>query len=313
MPCYWPLVAWRGPLNPSGKRSIVFKERDACVPGRLELPCSQCVGCRLERSRQWAMRCLHESSLYEDNCFVTLTFDDDHLPPDGSIQVRDIQLFNKRLRKRFSNSKIRFFACGEYGDKLGRPHYHICYFNFNFPDRYYWKTQNGFALDRSPILEELWTFGHCLVGDVTFDSAAYVARYIMKKVTGDRAVLQYSTIDFSTGEILSTRVPEFVRMSRGGRGGLGGIGRSWFNRFKSDIYPDDFAVINGKKVRPPKFYDGLYEVSNPNEFSVIKADRVANAKLHAGDNTLERLRIKEQVKLSRIRLLHRPLEAGNVD
>lgn len=316
MSCYLPLVAWRGPPNASGKRSVVFKRSLGNFGSELSLPCGQCIGCRLERSRQWAMRCLHESSLYDMNCFVTLTYDEVNLPDDGCISVRAVQLFMKRLRKAYPDNRIRFFLCGEYGDNFGRPHYHVLLFNFDFVDKYLWSVKNDNKLYRSESLERVWPYGHALIGDVTFDSAAYVARYVMKKVTGDLADDHY--VDKDSGFI---RTPEFVTMSR-----RPGIGRGWFDKYKADAYPSDFLVVNGTKVRPPKFYDGLYELDNPVDYERLKAKRVSNV-VHivplidrlAGksdfvrDCTPDRLVVKEEVKKSRIKSLVRPLEAGNAD
>ena len=128
MPCFCPLEGWRSKDRSStGKRKIVFNPRDALRDMPVTVPCGQCIGCRLERSRQWAVRCIHEASLHEDNCFITLTYDDAHLPTDLSLNVSHFQKFMKRLRKRFGEG-IRFFHCGEYGENFGRPHYHACLF-----------------------------------------------------------------------------------------------------------------------------------------------------------------------------------------
>ena len=117
MPCYHPIPGYRAKsTNPSGKRSIVFNLSEGFKNFAVSVPCGRCIGCRLERARQWSIRCIHEASLYEANCFVTLTYDDDNLPLDGSLRPRDMVLFLKRLRKRFGPG-IRFFQCGEYGDK----------------------------------------------------------------------------------------------------------------------------------------------------------------------------------------------------
>lgn len=337
MACYSPLRAWKGGIQASGKRSIVFQRRSADLPNSFDVPCGQCVGCRLERSRQWAMRCLHESSLYMRNCFITLTYDDAHLPKDGSVDVREYQLFMKRLRKAYSDDRIRFFHCGEYGEvcgncglsvkfcmkkgcrqfvaAIGRPHYHACLFNFDFKDKYLWSRKNGFNWYRSPSLEKLWTNGNSIVGGVSFESAGYVARYVMKKVNNEEEVIDSKGkvhkskdehyVDKATGVI---RNPEYVTMSR-----RPGIGRGWFDNFKSDVYPWDFVVVNGKKVRPPKFYDALYEVVDPVEFDRVKAKRVRIGKLVSDDNDSFRLPVKEEVKKSRIKNLIRPLEADYGD
>jgi hypothetical protein len=306
MPCYKPLTAWYSKdRNPSGKRSLVFTPNKALESDDpLEIACGQCIGCRLERSRQWAVRCLHESSLYEDNCFITLTFAPEHLEARDnpwSLDVRDFQLFMKRLRKRFG-SNIRFFHCGEYGEKYGRPHYHACLFNFDFPDKTLWKIENDFRLYRSEILEELWPYGHSSIGSVTFESAAYVARYIMKKITGEQAEEHYKYVCKDTGEIFDLK-PEYTTMSR-----RPGIGKQWFDKFSSDVYPDDFVVVNGKKVRPPKYYDRLLESMDPFVHDEIKQFRVEHGAEYNENNTPQRLLVREKIQLDRLKRLPRNVD-----
>lgn len=307
MPCYSPLQAWRGKVQKSGKRSVVFKRSEVAPslePFELKLPCGQCIGCRLERSRQWAVRCVHEAQMHERNCFITLTFDSSHLPEDGSLSVRTFQLFMKRLRKRFGKA-IRYFHCGEYGENLGRPHYHACLFNFDFSDKVLWSVRDDVRLYRSPSLEDLWPYGFSTIGDVTFESAAYVARYVMKKVNGANAHAHYEG-----------KKPEYVTMSR-----RPGIGKTWFDKFKLDVYPGDYAIVRGVKVKPPKFYDGLYELSDPEEFKKLKQARVSRATVLVptynavlqktqmlDDNRDERLVVKEIVTNSRLAQLKRTLE-----
>ena len=133
MVCFSPLQAFKLEGWHQYGLPPVFK-RPAGPHRELQLPCGQCVGCRLERSRQWVVRCIHEASLYENNCFLTLTYSDDCLPNGNDLIYRHFQLFMKRLRKRFG-SNIRFYMCGEYGDLFGRPHYHACLFNFDAPDK----------------------------------------------------------------------------------------------------------------------------------------------------------------------------------
>ena len=156
MSCYSPLIGYRSRFtNPStGKRNIVFSLREALDDQVIKIPCGQCIGCRLKRSASWAIRCVHEASLHEKNCFITLTFNNEWLPKDGSLDVRDFQLFMKRLRKKYGEG-IRFFHCGEYGEKFRRPHYHACLFNFDFPDREIWSVRRGFELYTSESLAEL--------------------------------------------------------------------------------------------------------------------------------------------------------------
>jgi hypothetical protein len=274
---------------------MVFNNREAQQPDDpQELPCGRCVGCRLEKSRQWAMRCIHEKSLHEDSCFITLTYNQESLlsrPNPYSLNVEDFQKFMKRLRKKFSKKTIRFFHCGEYGDKYGRPHYHAIIFGLDFEDKQlYQVTSQGHRLYTSKILESLWPYGFCPIGEVTFESTAYVARYIMKKRTGDDADEHYMFVDPDTGETYQ-RKPEYITMSR-----RPGIGKDWFEQFADDVYPKDYITLNGKKMRPPKFYDRCLEQSRPYEFDEVKERRKEAARTSESDNTPERLRVKEQVR-----------------
>lgn len=262
MICFHPITAWRGEFKENGKREIIF-DKTKCKsihPQQLTLPCGQCVGCRLERSRQWAMRCVHEASLFKENMFITLTYNNDHLPADGSLHVEHFQLFMKRLRRYFQNEgkKLRFFHCGEYGDTYGRPHYHACIFGVDFSDKVLWRDTAGIPLYSSDTLNDLWGLGYCIIGEVTYDSAAYVARYIMKKITGDKAEAYYSG-----------KKPEYITMSR-----RPGIGRGWYEKYKGDVFPHDYTVVNGAKVKPPKFYLGLYEKEENSDYLKLKEERM---------------------------------------
>lgn len=267
MSCFSPIQAFSLPSKNlvTGKSVIVFKSSDS-RDEPIVLPCGRCIGCRLERSRQWALRCIHEASLHESNCFITLTYDDSHLPADCSLNLDHFQRFMKRLRKKYGNG-IRFFHCGEYGEKFGRPHYHALIFGFDFPDKVFWKESNKIPLYRSASLEKLWTYGYSSIGDVTFESAAYVARYIMKKITGPGAWTHY--LDIETGVI---KKPEYTTMSR-----RPGIAAGWYDKFRSDVYPHDFTVLRGRKVKPPKFYDRLFEAKFPADFERIKERRKADS------------------------------------
>ena len=171
---------------------------------------------------KWAVRCMHEASMHMFNSFVTLTYDDDHLPEYNSLNYKHFQDFMKRLRK--SHNGVRFYMCGEYGEDFSRPHYHALLFNCFFPDRKKHSTgDSGSVIYTSEALTKLWPFGFSSIGDVTFESAAYCSRYIMKKVTGDLAESHYETVDLSTSEV-SARVPEFNRMSL-----KPGIGAEWIS------------------------------------------------------------------------------------
>lgn len=308
MVCYSPLTAWRGRVvTPAGKRPLVFNRDAALNPAvSLSVPCGQCVGCRLEYSRQWAVRCAHEMQMHEDNCFVTLTYDDAHLISPKrrgiaawqqySVNVREMQLFMKRVRKRFG-AGVRFFACGEYGEGNGRPHYHAILFNLRFDDRKLWKTTDaGMLLYRSELLERLWPFGYSSVGAATFQSAAYVARYMMKKVKGADAVEAYAPfVCPETGEVFE-RAPEFAQGSQS-------IGKSWFEKYSSDVYPSDEVVVSAVPQKPPKFYDGLAETMEEYHIERIKRARKARA-LKKSDGP-DRRRVREKVQIARLERLTR--------
>jgi len=224
----------------------------------LQIPCGQCVECRLKRSREWAIRCVHEASLHRDNCFLTLTFEDDS--KSVSLDYSYFQKFMKRLRRKFPKDKISFFCCGEYGEtnpktriKDGgkyRAHFHAILFNFNFPDRVPVRLLDRSDLFRSAILDDLWRWGHCSIGAVTFESAAYVARYAMKKVTGDLAKSVYTVIT-EDGEMIE-RTPEFLVMSK-----RPAIGKMWFEKFGKHVYSRDAVIARGVEMQPPRYYDKL--------------------------------------------------------
>jgi len=297
MPCYHPISAWQllNVKTAKGKPTISFKNPYASPsPTRvgIQVPCGQCIGCRLERSRQWAIRCVHEAYGSEDNAFITLTYASEHLPPGGSLQKNHFQKFMKRLRKAISPKKVRFFHCGEYGEQNARPHYHACLFGYDFPDKILYTIRDECRLYRSPMLEKLWPNGFSTVGDVTFESAAYVARYITKKITGDLAEKHYQG-----------REPEYTTMSR-----RPGIGKNWYSEFNTDVFPSDEIVLRGKIMRPPRFYDKQLEAENPQLYEKIKVDRKAQALQNAADNTAARLAVKETCKIAQFKLLKRGLE-----
>ncbi len=299
MACYHPLKAFRTP-----KGDIIFsKTTQYAYVEKLNLSCGQCIGCRLERSRQWATRCMHEASQHSKNCFITLTYDDQHLPNGGSLHYPDFQKFVKRFRKAYPGTTIRYYMAGEYGTTFGRPHFHACIFGFDFDDKKLWKrTASNSLLYRSKELEALWPFGYTSVGDVTFESAAYVARYIMKKVTGDEATNHYSYCDISTGELLSL-TPEFNRMSL-----KPGIGANWLEKYHTDVYPHDYIEVRGQLANPPRYYDKLIQKQMTQyEWQEILDKREQRAKLKPEEKTAERLAAKEAVTKAKLNKLYRVL------
>lgn len=330
MPCYSPVkgfISYKGekrkfiPVNPENP--------DYSGNPKMEVPCGQCYGCKLERSRQWAIRIIKEQKEWKDNSFITLTYDPENLPENGSLNKIHFKNFIKRLRHHFSEQRenpetnrlkryyktIRYFHCGEYGDKNKRPHYHAILFNVNFKDKKLWKrTKSGELLYRSKTLENLWPHGSSSIGNVTFESAAYVARYVMKKITGTKADEHYKIItNFSqtTGEILATEqlVPEYVTMSR-----RPGIGHLHYEKYKSDMFPsDEISVLrNGetKHSNVPRYYTNKLKIDNPEMHKKLKEKRILHSQiqLEKGEYTKIRLQTKLNVILSRTKNLHRHFE-----
>jgi hypothetical protein len=308
--CVRPLDGYRARggkviIVPRGDRA----PRDATTRTAMSIPCQKCIGCRMESARQWGIRCLHEKKMWPDNSYVTLTYSDSNLPPGGTLCLRDVQLFMKRLRKSRGASKsnpIRFFLGGEYGEGNARPHYHALLFNCGFRDKLLLGTnKRGENLYTSAELSSLWsvdgvTLGFCTIGDVTFDSAVYCAKYALKKVTGDRASEHYCVYD-ENGQCFDRR-PEFAVMSRNP-----GIGGTYFDKYGSEVVSLDSVVINGREVRPPRYYDirAQQKLVVHSDSAVLcrcqvcinKRKRKRMQVLNRLDNTVERLRVKEKLML----------------
>lgn len=264
----------------------------------LMLPCGQCDGCRMARANAWAMRIMNEASLYQQNCFITLTFAPEHLKP--SLDYKDFQQFMKRFRKK--HGKLRFFMCGEYGSDHNRPHYHACIFGFDFADKTLWQRKKSGNLYRSKSLEQLWPYGFSSIGDLTFESAAYVARYVLKKVNGSLANEHYSRVDPDTGEITQI-APEFTRMSL-----KPGIGAKWFEKYQSDVFPDDFMVVNGYKKPVPRYYTKKYlKGLSEEEVKQFQKDREKKLESYTKQNTSARRRARAEIMKSKIKQLKRSL------
>lgn len=298
MTCYAPLNAYKSRvLNSSGKRSLVFNPKDGYRDMPVTVPCGQCLGCRLEYSRQWAIRCVHEASLYNENSFVTLTYSPEKVPDDFGLNKKHFQDFMKRLRKYYQGKKIRYFHCGEYGEKNLRPHYHACLFNLDFDDKELFDIRDDIRIYTSNTLSDIWSHGFVTVGEVTFESAAYVARYVLKKITGVSAVKNYERVIEATGEVVQVQ-PEYTTMSR-----RPGIGKGWLEKYKDETYRNDSIIIRGMEVQPPKFYDNQVE-----KIDEIKMRRRLKARKFKDNNTDDRLFVREQVKRAQMRSLKRKLD-----
>lgn len=292
MSCKFPIRGYRSKAGRSenGSWPVVFNIHDGYKDLPIEVPCGRCISCRLERSRQWAIRCINESQMYDDNCFITLTYNDEHIPRNGSLKVKDFQKFMKRLRKKYGPD-VRFFHCGEYGEKYNRPHYHAIIFNHDFSDKYYWRNSKGNKLYRSEELEKLWKLGNSEIGEVTFESAAYVARYCVKKISGPKAEEHYGK-----------RKKEYCTMSR-----RPGIGRPWLDKYQGDLYPEGRMIVrHGLVCRTPRYYDEIYDVVEPEKSEQLKRERRCYSQINK--KTPEELEVENKVQELRAKKLVRNLE-----
>lgn len=231
---------------------------------------------------------MHEARYYDESAFLTLTYSDEHLPPGGSLDLPAYQRFLKRLRARSAPLRLRHFGCGEYGGQLGRPHYHIIVLGRSFREsRQRWRRSNGEQLYVSDEVRSLWPYGDSYIGSVTLQSAGYVARYCVKKVNGAAAAEHYQG-----------RRPEFMTCSKG-------IGQRWFDSYASDVFPDDFVVMSGKRMRVPRYYDKQLP---EDELELVKQRRLERALKHQDNNTPERLAVRETVAIARSNLLKRDFQ-----
>lgn len=281
MPCFNPLKAQ---VTEAGDVRLGSFDKVGDVRS-IDLRCGRCHGCKTDRAREWTVRCIHESKLYDKNSFVTLTYDDEHLPEYSSLRYRDFQLFMKRLRK--NHAGVRFFCAGEYGEVDLRPHYHAILFNFDLNDKYRF-GKRGY---RSEELERLWPLGNSKMGDVTFESIGYVCGYVMKKIYGREADSYYNCVDPATGEIAS-RVPEFVQMSL-----KPGIGSAWFNRYESDFRNGDFVVQNGSRLPMPAYYRRKLPEEVRQKFEEER--ELFFGRMDPGERSDERLEVREEVAVAR--------------
>lgn len=310
MPCYRPIECWRSKhKNPSGKRSLVFSEKHALQPDDVQkISCGVCVGCRMDKANEWSIRMMHESQYHDENLFITLTYNDESLwSKDNpmSLDYRDIQLFNKKLRKK--GYQFRFYMAGEYGPTNGRPHWHGIYFGLSLPDLEDIRlSPRQDIYYGSKTLEQTWGMGYVTIGALTPESAAYTARYTMKKQRGDSnrtkenangldklgepCRLHWTNPD--SGEVLPLN-PERSAMSM-----RPGIGAQWIKENLMDTYKDDFVVFGGRERRVPRYYDNVLLQNDPWKFDDIKFDRQQKAKEMEQD--LERLRVMEQCKQYKI-------------
>lgn len=300
MSCDFPITAYYSKhVNPSGKRSLVFRVQDSLSGIPLQVPCNKCIGCKLEKSRVWAIRCMHESKMHPENSFLTFTYDPNHLPASGSLYLEHLQLFMKRLRIfvfRKTGRLIKHYSCGEYGDLNKRPHYHVILFGYDFNDKLLYSTSSrGDRIFTSATLDGIWGMGSCKIGEVNFETAAYVARYCLKKVDGAKRDAGHYVV-YDMDGVLHDRLPEFAVMSTRG----GGIAASYYEKYGSEVRAHDSLVVKGKVVPSIRYYDKFFETLDPEGFKRVKRKRHPVAKYGRKIFLLEsssyRMRAKAQLK-----------------
>lgn len=291
MSCISPIAAWQlAERSATGKNIISFKPRGTILK-TLALPCGKCINCRLEFARGWAVRCLHESKMHSANMFLTLTYDNDHLPSSGSLEPDEFQKFMKRLYIYFYRRfgiKIRYYGAGEYGDMTNRPHYHVLVFGARMPDcKFYSEDENG-ILYTSETLDKIWGKGGCKIGEVNYKTAAYVARYVVKKVDGKKKDDgHYLSIDMDG--VLTERHPEFSRMSR-----RPGIGYPYYEKYGHELRTWDNIIVDGRPAPSIRYYDVISERVDLKRYHAIKRLRGPSTVAESRD------RISEAIRLRRI-------------
>lgn len=255
----------------------------------VEIPCNNCIGCRIDRSREWANRMMLELEDHDSAYFLTLTYNEEHVPtsfypdpetgealPVMTLNPKDPTDWMKRLRKAFPDDKIRYFLCGEYGTKTHRPHYHAIVYGLHLNDLVPAPGSSDPHYMTSAALQRTWSvkskgsyapLGFVLVAPVTWQSCAYVARYVTKKLYGKEAEF-YETFNLC---------PEFTHMSR-----RPGIGRRYYEEHP-DCVQRPFLYLSteegGVKFPPPKYFQRIYEVEEPAQAEVLKAKRLRFAEL----------------------------------
>lgn len=259
-----------------------------------QVPCGKCLECKINNSKQWALRSVAESCMHTDNWFVTLTYDDEHIPPSVLTYSRhsyefgawhplvyeDFQAFKKRLleymRYHYNVSDIRFMMCGEYGPTNGRPHFHAIFYGLPLPDVVKHSEQSlsgkNYVYLTSEIIFNCWSKGFVTIGECNWETSAYVARYVLKKFN-NLEEYDYQNLCFVNG--WEPLPPEMREASR-----RPGLGRPYYEAHKGEIYPLDKVVLpNGQVLKPCSYFDDLYDLEDPELLELLKQDRRCTAML----------------------------------
>lgn len=256
--------------------------------------CGNCLGCKADRARDWAVRITHETITQTPAWFVTLTYADQNLPDYHSLDPEHPRAFLKRLRRHYCGRRLSYFLCGEYGEKTKRPHYHAVLCGAPLLDRDSRPRRNGAAVWHSQLLEDKWEHGFVDFTSVSYGAAAYVAGYVRKKVRKRDDPTHYSRVDPETGELVEL-VPEFSSKSR-----RPALGRTYLEQYWRDIYPRDFVTINGSQLNPPRYYDKWMEANHPEIMEEVRYQRYIDSE-QIGD---EKLIMKEKVHRARVALFN---------
>jgi hypothetical protein len=339
MPCTQPKKCWPYGLTVNGKQKYVFKKPENYKGEEQEVPCGKCISCQLDRSKEWATRAVHEAQMHALNCFITLTYDNENLPENGSLDPEDLRKFLKNLKKKLSwrvycvgekytkgknkgktkykditYRPIKYLASGEYGseENTHRPHYHICLFGWEPTDKRFFKyNKRGDPIYISEEISKVWKKGFITVEELNYNTAAYTARYTLKKVKQygtpevqseiidtDTGETNYNPVLWKAKEIMDGKLPEFIRMSKG-------LGKEWYKKYKSDTYKD--YLYTGKiKQKIPRYYDKQLEKENPEKLQQIKEKRreAAIAQREKDKPTDEQ---RDKVKQNKVKLLTRSI------
>lgn len=267
--------------NPSGGRPIFGWEGLKQGLPELKLPCGKCPECQKDYYTQWATRGSRELAQWPSSVFVTLTYDDEHLPPDNSLRKKDVQDFIKRLKKYFKSTKenpIRQSYCGEYGEHTKRPHYHCVLYNCDFTDKIkHYMSPSGHQVFTSKILSRLWPFGFAEFGFAEPSSIAYLYKYILKKKTRKEKdqplVIERDGITYDVAH-------EFIESSR--NPGIGAWARN------SQSLKKGYLTVNGVKKKIPKYYMEDLKKSNPELHAELKDQKFDFANAKPKDSRLRR-------------------------
>lgn len=284
--CAFPVTAyWFGELNKeTGGKVLKFGMSYSSMNYKevYELPCNTCYPCQARRKAVIGLRAMHEATEHLHNCFITLTVNDCYMNevfPDNSLNHRPFQLFAKRLRK-FISCKypelppIKILMCGEYGEEKNRPHFHAIIFGFDFED----KIKFG-KYYISNTLAKLWQYGFHSIGEVNFDSCAYIAKYVVKK-KDDKDYINEDTGVF--------RKKEYIVYPKG-------LGLKKFEKYYKDWYNLGYIYSQkGFKMSLPSYYDRKYAELEPEKMELIKEERKLKL-LQARIETLTEARNRNKV------------------